>query len=124
VIERREFPRSTESVPVARHFVAEMVGDAPPDVVDRVSVIVSELATNAILHAGTDFAVQVEITPERICVEVSDSGGGQPRVRYTSPRSLSGRGLRIVESLSDDWGVTAHPRQRGKTVWFTLARDR
>ena len=53
---------------------------------------------------------------------MSDGGEGRPRLLSPSPRELSGRGLRIVEAMSDAWGV--QPTSTGKTVWFTLPQPR
>jgi hypothetical protein len=53
-------------------------------------------------------------------VEVTDRGSGAPNVLSPDPTSLSGRGLHIVEQLSDEWGVTA-PGVNAKTVWFSLS---
>jgi anti-sigma regulatory factor (Ser/Thr protein kinase) len=82
--------------------------------------MVSELATNALRHAETPFSVRVEQVPGTVRVEVADGGEGQPAVRSPEPSEPSGRGLRIVESLSESWGVTA-ASGAGKTVWFTVA---
>ena len=51
-------------------------------------------------------------------MEVSDHGQGQPVPRSPTPREQSGRGLQIVQELSEDWGITPSPN--GKLVWFTL----
>jgi anti-sigma regulatory factor (Ser/Thr protein kinase) len=85
-----------------------------------IAVMVSELATNALRHAETSFSVRVDQTPGSVRVEVADGGDGRPAVQSPAPSEPSGRGLRIVESLSDAWGVTA-ASGTGKTVWFTLA---
>lgn len=120
----RAFPRAADSVPTARHFVTAAVSDVPQDVLDRVALLVSELATNAVRHAGTDFIVRVEQTDEEIAVEIADAGEGTPMLRRAEPRDASGRGLRIVEALADSWGVRPDPNGAGKTVWFTLSLTR
>lgn len=117
----RAFPRTAESVPTARHFVTNAVGDVPQDVLDRVALLVSELATNAIRHGGTDFIVRVKQTDSEIAIEIADAGEGTPTLRKAQPRDASGRGLRIVEALADSWGVRPEPNGEGKTVWFTLS---
>jgi anti-sigma regulatory factor (Ser/Thr protein kinase) len=120
----RRFPRTPESVPTARHFVTESVVDVPQEILERVALLVSELATNAIRHGGTDFVVRVEQTDAEIAVEIADAGTGTPTVRNAEPRDPSGRGLQIVEALSDSWGVRAEPNGEGKAVWFTLSLAR
>jgi anti-sigma regulatory factor (Ser/Thr protein kinase) len=101
MIAQRAFPGAPESVPTARHFVSTAVADIPKEIADRAALMVSELATNAIRHGGSDFEVLVELTPEELYVEIADSGGGSPTVQHALPLEASGRGLHIVESLSD-----------------------
>jgi anti-sigma regulatory factor (Ser/Thr protein kinase) len=92
----------------------------PRDVAEAVGVMVSELATNSLRHAGSDFRVRVDTDDRLIRVAVSDSGPGQPFLRSPHPREPTGRGLRIVQALADDWGVAPLREGRGKVVWFTL----
>jgi anti-sigma regulatory factor (Ser/Thr protein kinase) len=120
VTEERRFPHTPASVAEARHFVQGALSDAPAERREVIAVMVSELATNALRHAETSFSVRVEQTLGTVRIEVSDGGDGHPAVRSPEPSEPSGRGLRIVESLSDAWGVTA-AQDAGKTVWFTLA---
>jgi anti-sigma regulatory factor (Ser/Thr protein kinase) len=120
VIERQTFPHATESVPAARHFVLSAVGDISPDVIPRVELMVSEVATNAVVHAASAFEVVVERVDTIIRVEVTDRGTGEPEVQNPSPRDRHGRGLRIVEMFADDWGVRHAPDGAGKTVWFAV----
>jgi anti-sigma regulatory factor (Ser/Thr protein kinase) len=121
MIAQRAFPGAPESVPTARHFVSNAVADVPKEIADRAALMVSELATNAIRHGGSDFEVLVELTSDELHVEIADSGGGSPAVHRALPLDASGRGLHIVESLSDKWGVRNSTSGIGKTVWFTLS---
>jgi anti-sigma regulatory factor (Ser/Thr protein kinase) len=121
MIAQRAFPGAPESVPTARHFVSNAVADVPKEIADRVALMVSELATNAIRHGGSDFEVLVELTSDELYVEIADTGGGLPTLRRARPLDASGRGLHIVESLADKWGVRRATSGLGKTVWFTLS---
>jgi anti-sigma regulatory factor (Ser/Thr protein kinase) len=121
MIVQRAFPRAAKSVPTARHFVSDVVADMPKEIADRAAIMVSELATNAVRHGGTDFEVRVERTKDVLSVEIEDSGEGAPVVRRAQPRDASGRGLHIVEALADAWGVRPTTEGQGKTVWFTLS---
>jgi serine/threonine-protein kinase RsbW len=112
------FPYDPRSIPGARRFVRRALRRWPPETIEVAELMVSELATNCIRHAGTGFELVV-CTGEEIRVEVSDSGGGRPQVLEPRPTDPSGRGLRIVEGLSRRWGISTRPQ--GKTVWFTLA---
>lgn len=91
---------------------------------DNVLLVVSELVTNAVLHARCGPGRQVALTlirePGRIRVEVRDAGDGEPRPRKGIPFTEEhGRGLAVVEELAADWGVTREVV--GKTVWATVA---
>jgi serine/threonine-protein kinase RsbW len=86
--------------------------------IDAVELMVSELATNSVKHAHSDFKVSINDSAGEIRVEVRDTGRGRPVLRFPAPTEPSGRGLRIVEALSLAWGTADSPR--GKTVWFTV----
>jgi anti-sigma regulatory factor (Ser/Thr protein kinase) len=97
---------------------------ASATVVDRAILMVSEIATNAIQHAGTNFTLRIDRSEDAICFEIIDEGDGVPTVRFTSPSEMSGRGLRIVKELADTWGVRPSALGPGKTVWFTIGLAR
>jgi anti-sigma regulatory factor (Ser/Thr protein kinase) len=114
------FPAEPTSVPAARRFATKVLGDSPASVREAVELMVSELATNGIRHAGTSFELVIERLDGEIRVAVTDRGGGTPRMRFPGPDEPTGRGLQIVEMLSDRWGVD-HDPDFGKTVWFTVS---
>lgn len=106
----------------ARDFVATVLidhafeGDAA-----AVLLLVSELATNAVRHAGTPFEITVDIRETRVHVAVIDHDVSHPpRVRHPGADETSGRGLLIVEDLAEGWG-TEDRGDGSKSVWFTLA---
>src|SRR5271165_3654706 len=102
---QRTFANAPSAVSQARHFVLRQLGGTPDDVVDKVAIMVSELATNCVRHTETDFTVAVETSRGEILVEVTDSGRGTPTLRWPEPSETSGRGLRIVRELADTFGV-------------------
>jgi anti-sigma regulatory factor (Ser/Thr protein kinase) len=117
----RTFPNATQSIVRARRFAIETLTGLDPEVVDSLTVMVSELVTNSVRHAASEFTVSIDRNETRIRVAVSDLGERRPSMRNPGPTEPSGRGLQIVDALSDDWGVTETAGRSGKTVWFVLA---
>ena len=115
------FPGTPAAVTDARAHVAGALEDLPSELVETVALLVSELATNSVRHAGAGFTLGIERTPDAVRVAVSDRGPGRPRKRSPDPVEPSGRGLLIVEALSDHWGTEAASDGAGKTVWFEIA---
>ena len=115
----RAFPADPVSVSAARRFVLGVLPAGTEEFRQAAELMVSELATNAVRHVRSDFAVSVEARGRTIRVEVTDHGGGTPTMRCPGPTEPSGRGLRIVDMFAADWGVEQLPAG-GKTVWFTL----
>ncbi|MYV56931.1 ATP-binding protein [Streptomyces sp. SID3212] len=89
-----------------------------PDTVDSVLLTVSELITNAHIHARS--TAQLVLTWDSHCLHVSvhDSGAGQPVVRKAGDTEPSGRGLAIVHALADSYETRtrSHGKSHGKTV--------
>ncbi len=85
-------------------------------------LLTTELVTNAIVHARTDFALRVTTSQERLRVEVSDSSQDPARLVPIHGLEDHGRGLHLVDALSASWGVDW--RDEGKAVWFELALGR
>ena len=116
----RQFPLALTSVRAARTYALGVLPDLPSATKESIAIMVSELATNAVLHATSSFKLTVDQTGSRIRIAASDTGGGSPRVQSPNKLEPHGRGLRIIEALSDDWGVTEAEGQPGKVVWFTV----
>ena len=116
---RMAFAKSPGSVSAARRFSRDALRDLPPNALELVELMVSELATNCIRHSNSAFDVLIDRTRDDVRIEVSDHAGGTPTVRSPGPEEPRGRGLKIVEMLSADWGVEYH-HGAGKTVWFVL----
>ncbi|MDQ6782298.1 MAG: ATP-binding protein [Actinomycetota bacterium] len=81
-------------------------------------LLVSELATNAVLHARTPYTVTVStVAPERVRVAVTDDDPSPPIANLPgSDHATCGRGMYMVLSLAQRWGC--EPVPGGKTVWF------
>jgi anti-sigma regulatory factor (Ser/Thr protein kinase) len=117
-----QHPAENESVPSARHFVRNLlIEHRCLNLVEDVLLVVSELATNAIRHANTPFTVTLQRVEESVLLTVSDGSSVPPTQLATDLLDIGGRGLSIVDLLSDDWGVVRRPGE-GKSVWasFTL----
>ena len=112
----------------ARLAVREELGGALPlrQLAD-VELLVSELATNSVRHAGCDesdeIAMEADVGPDKVRVRLFDTGQGFD-VRTPAPPTTGaagGYGLVLLERLSDRWGVQ---RENGFSVWFEVARER
>jgi anti-sigma regulatory factor (Ser/Thr protein kinase) len=113
-----ELPPSTDSVPVARQFARRAAGDSSADL-DTLVLLVSEVVTNAVLHARSDIRLDIQPAGELIRVEVHDGSPVEPRVHHFHLTSGTGRGLRMLEQLARRWGVESDPTG-GKVVWFEV----
>lgn len=104
----------------ARLHVAEMLEAGPlADLADTASLLVSEVVTNAVLHAATDIVLSCTVDEGSVCIEVRDGSPMAPTLRRYNATASTGRGLGMVELLADEWGVDAD--EHGKAVWFLLA---
>jgi hypothetical protein len=118
---KARFRAGPDSPFAARRFVAGLLGRQPYG--DRVDpddalLVISELATNAVIHAGTPFSVTVRSDGSAVRISVQDWSPMQPVMRDDNPLALSGRGLRLISMVSQAWGVEYGPD--GKTVWAEL----
>jgi anti-sigma regulatory factor (Ser/Thr protein kinase) len=114
------FGADLESTTAARRFAERTMTDWSVDGerFETARLLVSELVANAVTHAETDVTLQLDLSPERLRIEVRDGADGEPRARRPRHDDPTGRGLMIVEALADRWGV--EPTPPGKTVWFEL----
>lgn len=113
----RSFEPRPASVAEAREFALEVLsGTVDTEVL---SLLVSELATNALHHARTSFDVAIALEGGVAHVEVNDGSPTLPQLTATDdPLRRGGRGLLRVEVLSLAWGC--RPTHTGKSVWFEL----
>jgi anti-sigma regulatory factor (Ser/Thr protein kinase) len=108
----------------ARRFARDVLTrhGADEEALERADLLVSELVTNAVVHAGTPVSLSVAVVDGTAHVEVQDGGAGEvtPRNPGDGPGRPGGYGLWLVESLSDSWGVErSHPI--GKKIWLRLS---
>lgn len=88
--------------------------------VDVLALLVSEVATNALLHGRGEVRLSVMRRAGCLRVEVADGSDRMPVRREATPMAEGGRGIALLDALSAAWGAQASPPQ-GKVVWFELA---
>jgi hypothetical protein len=98
------------------HTLSEW-GDTPHP--EDAALLLTELVTNAALHAKTDVVITIELKPGCLRLAVTDGSPRHPVVRHYSDQSTTGRGLALVSALASQWGITPHP-DGSKTVWAEL----
>ena len=101
----------------ARRFVRTALEDfEPTETLDVLTLLTSEVVTNAILYGGSEIDVVLERGEAGIRVEVADASPRLPERRPVDGETLGGRGLRLLDSLAGGWGVIE--LNNGKVVWF------
>jgi anti-sigma regulatory factor (Ser/Thr protein kinase) len=118
---------TSEAVSAARHSLDELEGLLPPEKLEDVQLVVSELVTNSIRHAGLSpndqILLTVVISGRSVRGRVCDPGLGFEKPSELRPRSdfSGGWGLPIVETISDRWGVERNGSEEGLVcVWFEI----
>lgn len=124
--QRRRFPGLPSQVKHARRFVARCLAELPES--DTAILLTSEVVTNAVIHSasgkdGGKFDIAVMVGTDLVRIEIGDSGGTGvpvPQERDAFDIADHGRGLDLVEALSQRWGTSE--RDYGRVVWFELPR--
>jgi anti-sigma regulatory factor (Ser/Thr protein kinase) len=119
-------PPQPSSAALMRRRMWDELSDAgvPANLLDDVLLVATELLSNALRHApslpGHELLISWEVLGRRVRVTVTDGGGhDMPHIRHAKANETNGRGLAIVSSLADEWGVEDH---RGSTsVWAELS---
>lgn len=112
-------PADAVSAGRARRLVATAVATSGhEELVDVATLLVSEVVTNSVLHAGTEMLLRCRPSGAGIRVEVSDRSALVPTIRHYDAESTTGRGLGLVSALATSWGVDCD--EDGKTLWFEL----
>ena len=116
-----KLPSHPSAVPAARRFASQHLLDfnGSPEAVDKARLLVTELATNAVMHARSPIRLTVESHDDSVRVEVRDDDP-RPIEAPAAPEvdATSGRGLWLVDALACAWGVNRN--ERGKTIWFEV----
>jgi anti-sigma regulatory factor (Ser/Thr protein kinase) len=114
---------STGSAAAARHFARTTLDDAGWDgeATDRVELLVSEVVTNAVLHAHSGPRMTIDLTSDVVRITVEDDSPMLPMIADVSPEAVRGRGMLLVDLLASAWGTEAV--DQGKCVWFVVKRS-
>jgi anti-sigma regulatory factor (Ser/Thr protein kinase) len=116
-------PGLPASVGRARRLVRSALASAELDVdTDVALLLVSEVVTNAVLHARSDVLLELRPTSGRLWVGVTDESAAKPRVNSYTVEAATGRGMRLLDTLARTWGVDQGV-DGGKRVWFEVGRD-
>ena len=120
----REFPAVATAPRDARRFVCSAASDyVDGETLAEAELLVSELATNALVHAGGPLTVRVHLNGVlRVEITDADPHGVLDPSLPADPMELGHRGLALVDAISRRWGC--EPVSRGKRVWFELATRR
>lgn len=121
-------PMTPASPGVAREFArSNGCTEHASQVLDEALLLISELVTNSVLHGGPTILLSVECDGSGgLKVRVRDGSATAPQRRTSSPEDENGRGLALVDVISDAWGVEPVDDEygTGKTVWFELRPPR
>lgn len=120
---RRELEPSLASAGEARHLLREALAEADRvEWTDAAELAVSEVVTNAILHAHSGIDLVVRVFDDEVCVEVRDFSSAMPIARSYDAEATTGRGMGLVAALTRSCGI--HPLGTdGKVVWFCVGEQ-
>lgn len=118
---RRAFPGRADQIAKARDFTRRVLASCP--VLDEATLLVGELATNAVEHTATGSGGQFDVTIYRdetlTIIAVRDDGSDNaPATRPLDLLAEDGRGLGLVELIANRWGCCGN--ERGRTIWLEL----
>lgn len=104
----------------ARRFACEVLQQwHRPELIGAAELVVSELATNAVVHAKSAFVLTLANLGLSVRLSISDDSTVQPELQHPDMATPHGRGMLLVAAMTDGWGT--EPRLDGKTVWALLS---
>ena len=110
-------------IPASRRWVVDRAQEAGagPGSLRIIALLASEAVTNAVQHSpeGGHVDLAVERREAAVRVSVRDDNPTPPVLLEVPPTAHGGRGVMLIDRLSDRWGVDPHP-DGGKTVWFEV----
>jgi len=118
--DRLRLPPDPASASAARRFVTEALKAHDIDV-ELISLLVSELVSNVILHAHTPLEVTIRTRGAHLRVTVADESPVIPALKQYAADSVTGRGLTMIDLTAENWGIDE--MAEGKAVWFEVPLD-
>jgi anti-sigma regulatory factor (Ser/Thr protein kinase) len=120
----RTFNCDPSAARLGRGFCADHLGSvldisAASEPIEDAELVISELVTNAVNAGCADTQLRINLHRDHIRIYVADNGPGWPQIQRPDPEERHGRGLHIVETIADKWGVEA--TATGKQVWADVA---
>lgn len=120
-VRRKRFASDLSSAREARRFVTAVLQEWEcDDVVDAACLLVSELVTNAVIHAHSEVELVAHLRRALVRIEIIDSATDYVHRRDATSDAQSGRGMALIEALASSWGIDT--LLAGKSVWFEVAR--
>ncbi len=121
-----DLPPEPRSATRARQLTrGQLAASCPEEAVEVAALLVTELVSNAVLHAQTNIVLVVEVAPGRVVLRVRDGSDATPVQRGYGTDAATGRGIALVDQLASAWGVDRC--EEGKEVWcqidFPVAAD-
>jgi anti-sigma regulatory factor (Ser/Thr protein kinase) len=111
-------PGGLRSPGTARTLIRDALTGCSEETIATAQLLVSELVTNAVLHAGPPLVLGIQLNGDQTRIVVTDGSSAHPLARPIHDDTADGRGLPLVEALSSSWGW--HIAGPGKSVWFEL----
>jgi PAS domain S-box-containing protein len=114
-----DLPNDVSAPTLGRRFIAAALDALALDIhAETAALLASELVTNALVHADGPYRISIESGEGVLRIGVTDGTTAGPQLSPDDMHATSGRGMRMIEALTDRWGV--HLGEGGKTVWFEL----
>jgi anti-sigma regulatory factor (Ser/Thr protein kinase) len=116
-----QIPGSPDAPGEARAALRRSHPELPPELMQLIVLLASELVSNAVKHANADsIGLRFQVSPRNVRVDVIDEGPGFARaVIRPGPSGVGGWGLHLVDELSTRWGIVGG---QGGRVWFEIDR--
>jgi anti-sigma regulatory factor (Ser/Thr protein kinase) len=104
----------------ARRHLEQTCQHLPPTVRSDACLILSEIVTNAVVHARTMITIAIECDHNAVAVAVTDNSSEAPQRKHHDDLDESGRGLLLIEELATSWGYDTSSDGEGKVIWFRI----